>query len=112
VTALRKMERTQHAISNVLIALDGGKANVETYCRAYHETRADDGFQEMMVGGRYLDRFAQRDGEWRILHRQYVMDFNQNGPSTAQWDNGLYAGLKVVGKRRPDDALYVARSRA
>jgi hypothetical protein len=112
VTALRRMEHTQHAISNVLIDLHGDTANVETYCRAYHETRADNGFREMMVGGRYLDRFMRRNGEWRILHRQYVMDFNQNGPSTAQWDNGLYAGLKIVGKRRPDDALYAPRPRA
>jgi hypothetical protein len=34
------------------------------------------------------------------------MDFNQNGPSSAIWDSGLYAGLKVVGRRYPEDPLY------
>jgi hypothetical protein len=34
------------------------------------------------------------------------MDWNQNGPSTAKWTEGLYAGLKVVGRRFPDDPLY------
>ena len=56
VVALRELERTQHAIGNVLIDLDGPVATAETYCRAYHEVRTPDGNQEFMVGGRYLDR--------------------------------------------------------
>lgn len=108
VVALRELERTQHAIGNVLIDLDGPVATAETYCRAYHEVRTPDGNQEFMVGGRYLDRFALRDGAWKIAARQYVMDFNQNGPSTARWSGGLYDGLRVVGARFPEDPLYTA----
>ena len=106
IPALRSMARTQHAISNILIHLEGERATAETYCRAYHEVHTPEGNREMMVGGRYLDRFECRAGQWRILHRQYAMDFNQNGPSSAIWDSGLYAGLKVVGRRYPEDPLY------
>jgi hypothetical protein len=107
VEALRGMERTQHAIGNVLVDLDGDCARAETYCRAYHEVKTPGGVREMMVGGRYLDRLECRGGEWRILHRRYVMDFNQNGPSTSEWTQGLYSGLTCVGRRYPDDPLYL-----
>jgi hypothetical protein len=106
LAALRTMERTQHAISNILIDVTGDKATGETYCRAYHEVKTADGIVELMVGGRYLDRFEKRGREWRIAHRQYVMDFNQNGPSTSEWTTGIYAGLKVIGRRAPEDPLY------
>jgi hypothetical protein len=103
---LRRMQRTQHSISNVLIAIDGDRATAETYCRAYHELAGDDGPQEMVVGGRYLDRLERRGDAWRIAHRLYVMDWNRNGPSTAMWDGPLYGRLTVRGGRFPDDPFY------
>lgn len=110
VQALRTMDRTQHAISNVLIELEGEAATAETYCRAYHELSSPEGRREIMVGGRYLDRFEGRAGVWRIARRRYVMDWNQNGPSTSVWGEGFYTGLTVVGRRSPDDPLYRSNS--
>ena len=46
-----------------------------------------------VVGGRYLDRFERRDGQWKIAHRLYVMDWNINGASTAEWQHGLFGRL-------------------
>ena len=106
IAALRTMERTQHAISNILIEQRDNDASVETYCRAYHEVKSPNGMVEMMVGGRYLDRFARRDRVWRITKRRYVMDFNQNASSTSEWKTGIYAGLPVIGLRAPDDPSY------
>jgi 3-phenylpropionate/cinnamic acid dioxygenase small subunit len=105
VAALKGMHRTQHAISNMLIDVDGDTARAETYCQAYHEIDGKDGRIEMVVGGRYLDRLERRDGAWRIAERAYVMDWNRNIPSTSQWDEGIYAGLKRRGGRLPDDPL-------
>ncbi len=108
---LAEMLRTQHAISNIIIDLKGEPgahrlALSETYCRAYHEVEAHGVREEMMVGGRYLDRFEKRGGEWRIIHRTYVMDFNQNGPSTSKWDGPMYGRLTLTGARYPHDWLY------
>ena len=105
VAALKGMHRTQHAISNILIDIDGDTAQAETYCQAYHEIDGLSGRVEMVVGGRYLDRLERRNGAWRIADRTYVMDWNRNIPSTAQWDEGIYAGLKRRGGRLPDDPL-------
>ena len=104
------MRRTQHALSNILIEVAGDRARAETYCHAFHEFDGDGGGggcggREMVVGGRYLDYLERREGAWRIAHRTYVMDWNRNTPSTGQWDEGIYGGLKIRGGRWPDDPL-------
>jgi len=109
VGALKGMHRTQHSIGNVLIHLEGERASAETYCHAYHELDGPAGRLEMVVGGRYLDRLEHRDGEWRIAERIYVMDWNRNIDSTCQWDEGIYATLKTLGSRKPEDPLYGMR---
>jgi hypothetical protein len=60
----------------------------------------------MIVGGRYIDNLEKRGDEWRILHRLYVMDWNQNSKSTAEWNEGLYGQLKTRGKKFPKDPFY------
>jgi hypothetical protein len=93
-------------MANKLIDIEGDTAIGETYGTAYHQVTAPEGRREMIVGGRYLDKFERRNEEWRISERIYVMDWNQNGPSTANFTDGLYATLKLVGKRFPDDPIY------
>ena len=61
--------------------------------------------QIILVMDLLLHRLKQRDGDWRIAQRTYVMDWNRNTPSTAQWDEGIYAGLKIRGGRWPEDPL-------
>lgn len=106
IPALKNMRHTMHQISNVHIELDGNRAKVETYCVAYHYLDGPDGLMDMVVGGRYIDVFEKRLDRWKILKRVYVMDWNQNTPATAEWDEGLYGQLKTRGKRFPDDPWY------
>ena len=110
VVALKGMARTSHALSNMLIEIDGDRAQSETYCTAYHEVSTPDGMHEMIVGGRYLDRLERRDGAWRVASRLYVMDWNRNGPSTAEWSAGMYGTLTNHGTRWPDDLSYRPRT--
>jgi hypothetical protein len=63
----------QHHVTNVLIQLDGDKAAVESYFLAISPSA--DGL--VPVGGRYLDRFERRDGQWRIAYRQMVIDWSR-----------------------------------
>jgi hypothetical protein len=110
IPALKGMDRTMHAISNPFIVVEGERATAETYCQAYHEfTGPDGGKVEMIVGGRYLDKLERRNGDWKIAYRLYVMDWNQNGPSTSNWTDGIYAMLKTRGGRTgadPSDAFF------
>jgi hypothetical protein len=69
-------EATQHRISNVLIDLDGDVADVESYVIAVH---ALPGNRIEVAGGRYIDRFGRREGEWKIDRRQVVVDWQASG---------------------------------
>ncbi|MCG8443112.1 MAG: nuclear transport factor 2 family protein, partial [Caulobacterales bacterium] len=57
-------------------------------------------------GGRYVDRLEKRGKEWKIAHRQVVMDWNQNEISTAIWDEGMFKTLTLRGARGPADIVF------
>jgi 3-phenylpropionate/cinnamic acid dioxygenase small subunit len=97
-----------HLISNVLIDLRGDEADVESYHIAV-VIRHDDGVEsESRIGGRYLDRFAYRDGRWAIAHRDVVFDWSRvDPPSKPYWDLvGLDESALLRGAFGPDDPLY------
>ncbi|MEH6607554.1 MAG: nuclear transport factor 2 family protein [Pseudomonadales bacterium] len=70
------MERHSHQIANSLICVDGDKAESETYVTVVLWTIPDgDGSQKEIIGkGRYLDRWAKKEGVWVISHREHVYD--------------------------------------
>ena len=74
----RQTEARSHQLSNVLIELDGDQATSESYVHAC--LRA--GGSDIVVRGRYSDRFSKRDGTWRIDERRYAHDLIQVLPST------------------------------
>jgi hypothetical protein len=103
---LRPMAHTMHALSNMLIDIEGDSARAETYCQAYHQFTAEDGtLRRMIVGGRYIDRLVRTDQGWRIRARVYAIDWNEDDASSCRFD-GPYARFTHVGGRYPDDALY------
>ncbi len=77
---------TQHRISNTLAAFaeDGRSALVETYVLAYHvESAAVAGTavdQLHTFDGRYIDRFTEVDGVWRIAERTLRCDWSKIEP--------------------------------
>jgi hypothetical protein len=97
---------TQHLIGNVLIELEGDVARVESYVFASHRVQQADGLHDIVVWGRYLDRFERRAGEWRIAHRQCVFDGIRNDKASADWDMEWCAKFRPVGRRDKKDPLY------
>ncbi|MDX3899115.1 MAG: nuclear transport factor 2 family protein [Sphingobium sp.] len=93
VAAQRAGESTLHRTSNISIQFggNGNEARSETYCIAYVETPEVDGPVQRLVGGRYLDRLAFRDGRWAIGHRQYVLDWSINRPTSVAWPEQAFA---------------------
>jgi len=103
----RQHERGTHTISNVLVEFHGRAAHVESYFVAYLIDKTDDGsFWDTTVGGRYIDRFEERGGQWKIAHRRVVMDWNRHHPSQAKWDEGLFGSLKLRGSQDKTDPVY------
>ena len=73
-----------HRTSNSWIKVSGNEAISESYVIAHVE----DAETQRMVLGRYLDTLARRGGEWRITHRQYVIEGNTNRTGTAARGDG------------------------
>jgi len=71
---------TQHRISNVSITIDGSSALVEAYVLAYHVE--DNGGDRRLhtFSGRYIDRFEERDGAWKIAQRTLRNDWSNVAP--------------------------------
>lgn len=89
-----------HQFSNILIWLDGEFARSETYGDVTLRRRDDAGqYQDSRNLGRYIDRWARRDGTWRITERRFVMDFDQSGPA-------IGATFASEGKRDRTDPSY------
>jgi hypothetical protein len=75
-----------HQLGNILITVDGDTATSETYGdvtlrRLDEEGRCIDSRNL----GRYVDRWERRGGEWRIIERTYLHDFDQSGTSAGDF---------------------------
>jgi hypothetical protein len=80
-----------HQITSVHIDLKGARADVESYYIAMQQFRDAEGSDRMLVaGGRYLDRFEERGGAWKIAKRICTMDCSRepfpNEPSAISRD--------------------------
>ena len=58
-----------HNITTVNISLDGDYGEGEVYILAFHQVQTDDQPLDLIIGGRYFDRYEKRDGVWKFSHR-------------------------------------------
>lgn len=65
----------QHHITTANFAVDGDRAEGEIYSLAFHTLAARDRDVDVVVAGRYLDKYEKRDAGWKILHRTVVTDW-------------------------------------
>ncbi|WP_370171429.1 nuclear transport factor 2 family protein [Sphingobium abikonense] len=82
------MDHCFHAVANQWVEVQGDKAIGEHYVTA--QVRADG--QDMLTGGRYLDRYERRDGVWKIAHRCFVADWTMSQPAGAPLDTSYEPG--------------------
>ena len=97
---------SQHHLTNVLIELDGDRAAVESYVLALHPVRDRASAREVhaLAGGRYLDRFEKRNGEWKIADRRVVIDWTRASLPGEAWSLESAFGLR--GGRREKDPSH------
>jgi len=85
---------SQHLLLNTSIELDGDVAHTETYYQlvvgADPATAAEGQPRLTLSGGRYVDRFERRAGEWRIARRVLISEYKaaldpRDRPSHLMW---------------------------
>lgn len=80
---------TQHLLGQSVIDLAGDTARVETQIQSYHRIDMGDAQRDVMIGGRYLDIFERREGQWRIARRTMLYDWVQDIGPSADWSQGV-----------------------
>ncbi len=103
---MRSMDQTQHFICNILTTIHGASADGETYFFGFHRINGPNGKFDLVAGGRYVDRFERRNGEWRISNRLVVTDWFRQFPDSADWSNGMLGFMIEPGGRMPNDESY------
>jgi hypothetical protein len=96
---------TTHAISNVLIEIDGDQASSEAQVVATLVRKDTNPIQADVMGARYLDRLSRRNGEWRIAERTVVLDWHKRETWTVNDTAMPLDGFKR-GARYPEDPVY------
>jgi ketosteroid isomerase-like protein len=94
---------TMHAICNELVEIEGDTAYSESYFVAYHRANKDGVEHELVLGGRYVDRFERRQGVWKIAHRVVAHEFDTIEPAKPGfWRPNPF----VIGLRSREDIVY------
>jgi hypothetical protein len=75
-------------IGNVLIELDGRAATAESYEVARHRSGPAGEVIDLVLAGRLLDRFENRDGRWAIVTRRKVLDWGASFAFEHRWLDG------------------------
>jgi hypothetical protein len=102
--ALRNHERNHHMLGQHVIDLCGEEAFGEVYYQAYHKIIDDAGqARDLVIAGRYVDRYEKRAGVWKFSYRSELVDWVRDDPST---DTMLADTAMIIGKRKPHDPLY------
>lgn len=67
----------QHHVTNVYAEVGEGRAHVESYFIVLRPAADQASGASVLIplGGRYLDQFERRDGEWKIAAREVVVDW-------------------------------------
>jgi len=73
---------------------------------AFHKMKTPDGSMDLLIGGRYFDRYERRNKIWRFSHRAVVADWvNVNNPSNVDLKHPIIDG-SLIGKPGADDPSY------
>jgi 3-phenylpropionate/cinnamic acid dioxygenase small subunit len=65
--------RTKHVVTNPILEIDEDTGTAS--CRSYYSVlqQVEDFGLQVIVSGRYHDRFERIDGRWRFCYRDYSM---------------------------------------
>jgi hypothetical protein len=90
----------------------GGKEKVtgffgERYAEQVRKQGLLDGQHDYFCGGRYIDLFEKRKGEWKILRRKITNEWGVMQPNTRIIDQGHVGHFNLPGMRDKTDPVYL-----
>jgi hypothetical protein len=108
---LKNWDRMMHMITNAIIRIDGDRAVSESCFYGYHVAHGggarDIPSGDLIISGRYLDRFEKRSDEWRISEKTILFEWYREYADAGGAKPGPM-GTKVTlkGEPAPNDRSY------
>lgn len=105
MAALKDHDRNQHMLGQHLVDFVApDEAYGEVYYQAYHRTTDEQGGKrDLVIAGRYVDRYEKHGGVWKIAYRSELVDWLRDDPAS---DAMLEGAPFIIGARKPADPLY------
>ena len=108
INALTEHIANHHIIGNCLIDLEGNEAFGEVYFQAYHKVVGETGHDDVIIAGRYLDRYEKRQGVWKFAYRSERVDWSRTQPTQ---DSYFELAPDCLRGGRQDDLVYDRKNR-
>jgi len=99
--ALKDHLANHHMLGQMLVEVDGDDAVGEIYFQAFHRVKEDDQEKDLVISGRYVDRYQRRDGVWKMAFRSEVNDWSRTDPAADLYFQADTGSLR--GARAPED---------
>ena len=109
IPRIQNLGSMQHLLGTSYIEFHGDIAKVETYLWTFLRAKNDKGDLDTFTSGRLLDKFEKRAGEWKIIHRRTIFDWNRDTPSNEGWVGGMFTPGKpgmLQGRKGTADPSY------
>lgn len=102
----KAMAILHHNVTTVNLKLDGDRAEGEVYILAFHQVKHEGGLFDVLIGGRYFDKYEKRGGVWKFSYRSIVADWCYPAhPTAVQLDHPFLQGAHI-GTPGPADPSY------
>lgn len=84
---LAGLDATHHMLGQVRIEIEGDQGWGECYFQAWHRAPEEngEGVRDLFIAGRYIDEYACRNGDWRIVSRTLVTDWVKDDPGSLDY---------------------------
>lgn len=108
VNVVKATDSVMHYISNAIIDIEGDIAHSESSFLVATIGITDEIGEkiDLMMGGRYFDRFEKRGGDWKIAHRQVAFDWYTCAAQSGSWDAPLVQQWTLRGRKDKLDHVY------
>lgn len=83
-TAVRRLDRTQHLVSNHQVTVDGDVGTHRCQLQSQHVLDGCEGGENYIVGGYYDDRVVRTPAGWRISHRLMQQTWTSGNPGVVR----------------------------
>ena len=82
MAALASHAANHHFVGNILIEVEGDEAFGEVYFNAYHKIGGENGFDDVIIAGRYL--IATSGAGWKFAYRSERVDWSHTARATTR----------------------------